>query len=292
MVGKYVELTESYKSLTEAIKHGGFANDCAIKIVYVDSEEVEKTSAEETIKNATAGETIDAILIPGGFGSRGSEGKIAAVKYARENNVPFLGICLGLQMAVIEYARDIANIQGATSEEFDEKAKHQVIHIMEHQKSVQTKGATMRLGSYPCAIKSGTLANKIYGKGNVSERHRHRFEVNNTYRAQLERSGLICSGLSPDGNLVEIIELKDHPFFIGVQFHPEFKSTPQKPHPLFKSFVTAALSHRDARLNPDKAKGGNGSGTPKKDKKVGENKTSGNKNNMEQQELLSPTTAS
>lgn len=289
MIGKYVELTESYKSLTESIKHGGFANDCAIKVVYVDSEEVEKTSAAETIQKATGGEPIDAILIPGGFGSRGSEGKIAAVKYARENKVPFLGICLGLQMAVIEYSRDLANIQGATSEEFDEKAKHQVIHIMEHQKNVQIKGATMRLGSYPCTIKSGSLAHKIYGKPNISERHRHRFEVNNTYRAQLERAGLICSGLSPDGNLVEIIEIKDHPFFIGVQFHPEFKSTPQKPHPLFKSFVTAALSYRDDRLHPDKIKGGGSGGTPKRpgDIKSSSGKNNG-KNNMEQQDLLSP----
>ncbi|MDZ4787253.1 MAG: CTP synthase [bacterium] len=245
MVGKYVDLTESYKSLTESVKHGGFANDCKIEVVYVDSEQIENQGAKNAITESTNGRKIDAILIPGGFGIRGSEGKILAIKYARENKIPFLGICLGLQMAVIEFARNAAGITEATSEEFDPQSKQQIIHIMQSQKSVQQKGGSMRLGSYPCNLKTGSLAQRIYEKSQISERHRHRFEVNNLYRDQLEKAGLICSGLSPDNTLVEIAELKDHPFFIGVQFHPEFKSTPRRPHPLFSHFIAAALNFRD-----------------------------------------------
>jgi len=285
MVGKYVELTESYKSLSEALKHGGFANDCALNVVYVDSEEVERGSIEETIKKALNQDSLDAILIPGGFGSRGSEGKIAAVKYARENKIPFLGICLGLQMAVIEYARSKANITDATSEEFNSSAKNAVIHIMEHQKKVENKGGSMRLGSYPCNLKGGSLANKVYGKSSISERHRHRYEFNNQYRQTLERAGLICSGLSPDGNLVEIIEIKEHPFFIGVQFHPEFKSKPLMPHPLFKSFVEAAIRYREERKSPGKPGSFSTPNPTKKEKKSSEDKSS-LKNGMQQQELL------
>jgi CTP synthase len=186
-------------------------------------------------------------LIPGGFGDRGTEGKIEAVRYARENNVPFFGICLGLQMAVIEYARHKANITGATSAEFNAGEKPCVIDLMDSQKDVTEKGGSMRLGAYPCQLQPNTLAQKIYNCTDVSERHRHRFEVNNAYREALAGAGLVFSGLSPDGELVEIIELPEHPWFVGVQFHPEFKSTPRTSHPLFKSFVEAALASRDGK---------------------------------------------
>lgn len=243
MVGKYVELVESYKSLTEALQHGAIANDCALEIVYIDSEEIEKTSVEAV----TSTQEIDAILIPGGFGSRGSEGKILAAKYAREMKIPYFGICLGLQIAVIEFARNVAKIEGATSTEFNPDAKHRVIDFMESQRSVSRKGGSMRLGAYPCALQSGSLVQKLYGSKEISERHRHRYEVNNAYRKQLTDSGLVTSGVSPDESLVEIIELKSHPWFVGVQFHPEFKSSPKHPHPLFKGFVAAALSYRDKK---------------------------------------------
>jgi CTP synthase len=248
MVGKYVELTESYKSLTEALYHGGFANDCKVQIAYIDSEQIERDGVDKVIAAATNGKGVDAVLIPGGFGIRGSEGKIAAVRYAREMKIPFFGICLGLQMATIEYARHKAGIPKATSAEFDPTSAEAVIHLMEHQKKVERKGGSMRLGAYPCVTKEGTLTRKIYGQKEVSERHRHRFEVNNAYRATLEQAGLTLSGTSPDNELVEIIELKDHPWFIGVQFHPEFKSAPRTPHPLFRSFISAAIQQRNARL--------------------------------------------
>lgn len=241
MVGKYMELTESYKSLTEAISHSGFTNDCRVKICYVESEEIEQNGAEATILKASEGKGVDGILIPGGFGKRGGEGKIAAVKFARENKIPFFGICLGLQMAVIEYARNVAGISNANSAEFDENTKDPVVHIMDTQKSVQIKGGSMRLGSYPCLLKDKSLAQKLYATKEIHERHRHRFEVNNSYREQLEKSGLIFSGTSPNNELVEIIEIKDHPWFLGVQFHPEFKSTPREGHPLFAGFIAAAL---------------------------------------------------
>lgn len=244
MVGKYVDLTESYKSLSEALIHSGVANDCRIQIVYVDSEEIESKGVEQTIRDAHNGEMVDAFLIPGGFGVRGSEGKIAAAHFARVNNIPYFGICLGLQIATIEYARNVAQLDLATSAEFDNASSCTVIDIMESQKSVQDKGGSMRLGAYPCVLKEGSKAREIYGRAQVSERHRHRFEVNNKYRQELENAGLVFSGTSPDNVLAEIIELPNHPWFIGVQFHPEFQSTPKKPHPLFSSFVASAKARK------------------------------------------------
>jgi CTP synthase len=244
MVGKYVDLTESYKSLSEALIHSGVANDCRVDIVYVDSEGIEKIGVEQSIKDANKGQMVDAILIPGGFGVRGSEGKIAAANFARLNKIPYFGICLGLQIATIEYARNVAKLSTATSREFEEGSSCAVIDIMESQKEVQLKGGSMRLGAYPCVLKEGTKVRDIYGKPEISERHRHRFEVNNEYRSALEKAGLIFSGTSPDNFLAEIIELKDHPWFVGVQFHPEFQSTPKNPHPLFSSFVAAAKARK------------------------------------------------
>ncbi|MCB0333139.1 MAG: CTP synthase, partial [Bdellovibrionales bacterium] len=253
MVGKYVDLTESYKSLSEALHHGGFANDCNVNIVYIDSEEIEKQGFEQLIARETDGYGIDAILIPGGFGSRGSEGKVTAARYAREHNIPYFGICLGLQMAVIEFARNIAGLTNATSAEFDPDSKEAVIDLMESQRKVRDKGGSMRLGAYPCVLTKDTLTYSIYKKGEISERHRHRFEFNNDFREQLEKAGLIIAGTSPNKELVEIIELPEHPWFIGVQFHPEFSSTPRDPHPLFTSFVKASLAYRKKRLSSDKS---------------------------------------
>ena len=235
IVGKYVDLAESYKSINEALVHAGIANESKVNLKFVDAEDIEKQSAKSAL------EGLDGILVPGGFGERGTEGKIAAVQFARENSIPFFGICLGLQIAIIEYARNMAGIQKASSHEFDAGAKDAVIHIMEDQKNIRKKGGTMRLGSYPCHLEAGTLARKIYGADNINERHRHRFEVNNAYRDALSKAGMVFSGLSPDGELVEMIELKDHPFFLACQFHPEFKSRPLVPHPMFESFIKAAL---------------------------------------------------
>ncbi|MCL4118937.1 UNVERIFIED_CONTAM: hypothetical protein GTU68_063520 [Idotea baltica] len=237
MVGKYVDLTESYKSLNEALTHAGFYN----------SAEIETHGVEKAVKSSTGGSFVDAFLIPGGFGDRGTEGKIKAVSYARENKIPFFGICLGLQMAVIDFARNLSNIEDATSREFDKSSESAVIDLMETQKKVKEKGASMRLGSYPCKLVDNTLAKEIYNEDLINERHRHRFEVNNNFREHLSKAGLTFSGLSPDGELVEIIELRDHPWFIGVQFHPEFKSYPRNPHPLFKSFIKAALDYRESK---------------------------------------------
>ena len=245
MIGKYVDLVESYKSLTEALTHAGFANNCNIEITYVDSEKIEQNGAEFELSK----ENIHAILIPGGFGDRGTEGKIKAVKYARENNIPFFGICLGLQMAVIEYARNVLGIKDATSREFDENAKNPVIDRMENQKNILTKGGTMRLGAYPCNIVNATNVSRIYKTEKISERHRHRFEVNNLYREKLSSAGLVFSGVSPDNSLVEIIEITTHPWFIAVQFHPEFKSTPKKPHPLFESFIKGAMDYKQIKID-------------------------------------------
>lgn len=247
MVGKYVGLTESYKSLSEALYHNGFANNCTVKIVYVDSANIEKVGIKKAFEEAADGQEIDAILIPGGFGDRGTEGKITAVEYARKNKIPFFGICLGLQVAIIEYARHVVGLERASSAEFAEDNDQNVIDIMEDQKGLSAKGGSMRLGAYPCHLKEGSLTQKIYGTDQISERHRHRFEVNNAFRDQLEKAGMVFAGTSPDGVLVEIVELKDHPWFIGVQFHPEFKSYPRKPHPLFKSFVAAAIEFRNNR---------------------------------------------
>lgn len=257
MVGKYIELKESYKSLNEALTHGGLSSACGVDIVYIDSEAVETSGIPEELKNA------DAVLVAPGFGKRGGEGKIQAVRYARENKVPYLGICLGLQMAVVEFARNVLNKQGASSGEFDPKTPHEVIHLMNNQKNVEGKGGTMRLGAYPCVIKSGSLAEKIYGSTSISERHRHRWEVNNAYREEMEAHGLIMSGVSPDNTLVEIVELPAHPWFVGVQFHPEFSSKPLQPHPLFVAFVRAALEHRDKLAGKTASSGGQTGGLSK-----------------------------
>jgi CTP synthase len=235
MVGKYVDLKESYKSINEALIHAGIATKSRVHLKHIDAEEIELKGADA----ALAG--VDGILVPGGFGSRGTQGKIAAVRYAREHNVPFFGICLGLQIAVIEFAQHKAGIPGATSEEFDAAAADKVIHMMEHQKSVVRKGGSMRLGAYPCVLAKDTLVRSIYGTDEIRERHRHRFEVNNAYRDRLQAAGLAFSGLSPDGELVEMIELPGHRHFVACQFHPEFLSRPWRPHPLFHSLVKAAL---------------------------------------------------
>lgn len=249
IVGKYTNLIESYKSLNEALYHGGFSNNCRVELYFVDSESIDNGNCGEILSDA------DGILVPGGFGSRGIEGKICAARYARENQVPYFGICLGMQIAVIEYARNVAKMEGAHSSEFDEKTPFPVIYLMlswydEKTKTIQNrditseKGGTMRLGTYPCILKEGTLANQAYNAGNISERHRHRYEFNNKFMGRLEEKGLIVSGTSPSGDLVEIVEIKDHPWFLGCQFHPEFKSQPMNPHPLFKSFIAAALKKK------------------------------------------------
>ncbi len=239
VVGKYVHLKDSYKSLHEALVHGGLAHDCAVELEYIDSEQIERGSAAAMLSG------LDAILVPGGFGDRGVEGKISAIRYARESKLPFFGICLGMQLAVIEFARHVCNLKGASSTEFQKDAPHAVIDLMPDQQGVMDKGGTMRLGAYPCTLLSGSHAAQIYGTGEISERHRHRFEFNNDYREPLTRAGLVLSGTSPDGRLVEIVELPDHPHFIGCQFHPEFKSRPMAAHPLFSHFVAAALQRRD-----------------------------------------------
>ncbi len=242
MVGKYVDLAESYKSLTEALVHGGIANRAAVDIDYVDAEAVLAKGGEAVLSS------YDAIIVPGGFGARGTEGKIEAIRYAREHRVPFLGICLGMQMAVCEFARHVAGLSGANSAEFDDGTEHPVIDLMAEQSEVEEKGGTMRLGAYECVLEPGTLAARVYGRSRIFERHRHRYEFNNAYRGRLTEAGLVLSGLSPDGTLVEIVELPPakHPFFLGVQFHPEFKSRPTVPHPLFVAYVAAALARATA----------------------------------------------
>jgi CTP synthase len=240
VVGKYMSLKESYKSLFEALVHGGIANAVKVDIDCIEAEKIEQEAAEMVLKN------VDGILIPGGFGDRGSEGKIGAIRYARENHIPFFGICLGMQMAVVEFARNVCGLEKANSTEFDLQTPHPVIHLMEEQKAIESKGGTMRLGTYPCVLQNETLAAKLYGRERISERHRHRYEFNNSYRAEFGAKGMVLSGLSPDSNLVEIIELKNHPWFLGCQFHPEFKSRPMDSHPLFRGFIEAALSNRKA----------------------------------------------
>ncbi len=238
IVGKYVHLKDTYKSLHEALVHGGLENEVTIDFEYIDSEKLEAGSPEPLLAG------LDAILVPGGFGDRGVEGKIRAIQFARENGVPYFGICLGMQLAVIEYARNVCGIKGASSAEF-EAGSDNVIDLMPDQVDVENKGGTMRLGSYPCALKEGSIARRIYGSDKVDERHRHRYEVNNDYRERLEQAGLVFGGTSPDGRLVEMIELTEHPYFVGCQFHPEFKSRPTDPHPLFSNFVEAACKRRD-----------------------------------------------
>jgi len=237
LVGKYIELQDSYKSILEAFIHAGAMNDVVVNVVNIHSEFIEEDSK---------GVQLDGILVAPGFGERGIEGKIAAVKHARENNIPFFGICLGLQMAVIEYARNILKLDDANSTEMDEKTKNPVIDLMQDQVDVVNKGGTMRLGAWDCVLKPESLSHKIYGSTQISERHRHRYELNNQYLEQLERNGLVATGKNPETNLVEIMELPDHPWFIGVQFHPEYKSTVASPHPLFVSFIEAAKAHADS----------------------------------------------
>jgi len=243
VVGKYVAHKDAYKSLHEALEHGGLYNNSTVNIKYVDSEDIEEKGAREFLSN------VDGVLVPGGFGSRGFEGKIQAVEFARVNKIPFFGICLGMQMAVIEFSRNVCDIKSANTSEIDNGIKDPVIHLMESQKNVNGLGGTMRLGAYPCKLKKGSLAYKAYDMNKISERHRHRFEFNNDYRKKLESKGMVLCGVSPDNNLVEIVELKDHPWFLGCQFHPEFKSTPLKPHPLFREFVKSSLNHKYSASN-------------------------------------------
>lgn len=240
VVGKYIELQDAYKSVYESVTHAGIANNCRINIVRIDAEDLEKKGGLNVLRN------LDGILVPGGFGDRGTEGKIAAAKYAREHDIPYYGLCLGLQIAVIEFARNVLKLKNANSSEFDPQAKHQVINIMEEQKKVIDKGATMRLGSYECELTPGTNAYKAYKSDHVRERHRHRFEVNNEYVAQLQKGGMVISGRNPRRNLVEIVEIKKHPWFVAVQFHPEFQSKPNAAHPLFAAFIGAAVKHKKA----------------------------------------------
>ncbi|MDR1892042.1 MAG: CTP synthase, partial [Oscillospiraceae bacterium] len=241
IVGKYVSLHDAYLSIIEALNHAGFEYGARVKINWVDSETVTEVSVASILRGS------DGVLIPGGFGDRGIEGKITACRWARENNVPYFGICLGMQIAVIEFARNACGLAGAHSREFDKNPAHPVIDLMEEQQRIEALGGTMRLGAYPCVLKSGTLLRRLYEDENISERHRHRYEFNNSYRETLSGRGLNICGTSPDGLLVETVELPSHPFFVGVQFHPEFKSRPNKPHPIFKGFVKAALEHSSDR---------------------------------------------
>jgi CTP synthase len=251
VVGKYVHLRDSYKSLHEALVHGGLSHDVRVDLEYIDSEQIEERGAEAMLSG------LDAILVPGGFGDRGTEGKIQAIRFARESRVPFFGICLGMQLAVVEYARHICGMSGANSVEFDRDAPAPVIDLMPDQKGVMEKGGTMRLGAYPCVLEKGSLAADAYGTTTISERHRHRYEVSNRFRDAIAQKGLVLSGLSPDGRLVEMIEFRDHPYFVGCQFHPEFKSRPHMPHPLFSRFVRAALERqRERGKSIEKAKAG------------------------------------
>ena len=249
IVGKYVDLTESYKSLNEALAHGGIANNCKVNLTFVDSETMVEGVCAEVLAEA------DGILVPGGFGNRGIEGKICSANHARVNAIPFFGICLGMQIAVIEFARNVAGLKDANSSEFNELTPDPVIYLMlewfdertgttQRRDASSDKGATMRLGAYPCRIARDTFAYRAYGEENISERHRHRYEFNNDYKALLAEKGLTVSGSSPSGDLVEIIEIKDHPWFLGCQFHPEFKSRPMTPHPLFREFIKAALEYK------------------------------------------------
>ncbi len=241
LIGKYMELQDAYKSILESFIHAGAMNEVKVNVIDVHSESLNKQNVKEKL------EPLDGLLVAPGFGKRGIEGKIIAVQYARENNLPFFGICLGMQMAAIEFARNVLGIEKAHSTEMDPQTPDPVIDMMEEQKKIKKLGGTMRLGAYPCEIKPGTLAHRIYDKTLISERHRHRYEFNNKYLDQFEKNGMIASGINPDTNLVEILEVKDHPFFIGVQYHPELKSTVEKPAPLFVEFVAAAKNYNEMR---------------------------------------------
>ncbi len=237
LVGKYIELKDAYKSIAESFIHAGVANECRVDLKWIHSEKIMKENVQEVLHG------LKGIVVAPGFGDRGIEGKIEAVRYAREKKIPFLGICLGMQCAVVEFARNVAGMKNAHSTEMNPSTPYPVIDIMDQQKKVTTKGGTMRLGSYPCTIKKDTRAWQVYGRLKTNERHRHRYELNNRYVKELRKSGMIASGINPDSGLAEIIELEDHPWFLGVQFHPEYKSTVANPHPLFVSFVKAALNH-------------------------------------------------
>ena len=239
LVGKYVKLHDAYLSVAEALRHAGYEYGTKISINWVDSETLTEENVKETLKEANG------IIVPGGFGGRGIEGMIAAVRYARENGIPFFGICLGMQIAVIEYARNVLGYKDANSGEFDENCKHKVIDFMPGQSDEIDKGGTLRLGRFPCVIKSGTTMARCYGKTEISERHRHRYEFNNDYKDEFVKKGLTIGGVSPDGRLVETVELSERPFYVGVQFHPEFKSRPNSPHPLFKGFIKASLQNKE-----------------------------------------------
>ncbi|MGZ8543816.1 MAG: CTP synthase, partial [Flavisolibacter sp.] len=241
LIGKYVELQDAYKSILESFIHAGAMNECKVQVISIHSEFITPENVGEKLEN------LDGLLVAPGFGQRGIEGKIAAIKYARESGLPFFGICLGMQMAVIEFGRNVLNIKNAQSTEMFENPEDPVIDMMEDQKKINVKGGTMRLGAYPCHIKKGTLAYRIYGTETISERHRHRFEFNNKYLDQYEQNGMIASGRNPETGLVEIIEITDHPFFIGCQYHPELKSTVEKPHPLFVHFVGAAKEYSEKK---------------------------------------------
>ena len=241
LVGKYIQLHDAYISVVEALKHGGIATRATVHIKWVDSESLTDETVEEDLKD------VDGILVPGGFGDRGIEGKIIAIRYAREHGVPFLGLCLGMQLSIVEYARNVVGYHDAHSIELDPQTTHPVIALMPDQNGVEDIGGTLRLGSYPCVLDKTTRAFQLYGTDRIEERHRHRYEVNNDYRKALTDHGMTLSGLSPDGRIVEMIELKDHPFFIGTQGHPELKSRPNRPHPLFSGFVEAALEHQSRR---------------------------------------------
>ncbi len=245
IVGKYTQLHDAYLSVVEALKHGGIANHAKVNIRWVDSEEVEKVGAATLLKG------VDGILVPGGFGSRGIEGMIMAAQYARENKIPYLGICLGMQIAVIEYARNVLGFADANSTEFDPATTHPVIDLMPEQKGIEDLGGTMRLGAYPCVLNEGSKVHALYGSTEISERHRHRYEVNNDYREEYETSGLQLVGKSPNGHIVEMIELHDHPYYVATQAHPEFKSRPNEAHPLFRGLIEASL-HYAATHEPEK----------------------------------------
>ena len=247
VVGKYIELTDAYKSIYEALTHAGIAHNVDVKFRKVSSEAVEKEGVEALLGGSQA------ILVPGGFGDRGIEGKISAIRYARENSIPFFGICLGMQCACIEFGRNVMGLEGAHSSEFDKDTPHPVIDLMADQNDVTEKGGTMRLGAYPCDLAAGTIAKNAYGEDLIHERHRHRYEFNNSYRQQFEDAGGVFSGLSPDGNLVEIFELPDHPWFVSCQFHPEFQSRPVSAHPLFRDFIRASLVCSGALENDSSA---------------------------------------
>ena len=238
LVGKYVSLHDAYLSVVEALTHGGIENDVKVHIRWVDSETVTQDNVAQVL------EGVQGILVPGGFGNRGIEGKIAAIRHARENHIPFLGICLGMQLAVVEFARHVCGMTDAHSSELNPATTHPVIDLMPDQVGVTDLGGTMRLGSYPCHLVEGTRAADIYGAQDIHERHRHRYEVNNAFREELEKAGLVLSGLSPDGRLVEVVELPGHPWFVAGQFHPELKSRPNRAHPLFRGFVGAAKAYQ------------------------------------------------